>query len=77
MASALKNDSSTGGAGDSLGSENRDIKHDFREMNKNGLFLIHTILACYCFWMLAIILDEYFLVSIEIICQSLFKFLTN
>jgi hypothetical protein len=33
--------------------------------------VLHVVLACYCFWMLAIICDEYFIASIHVFCQSL------
>lgn len=39
-------------------------------MKKNARIILHVVLACYCFWMLAIICDEYFIASIHIFCQS-------
>jgi len=37
---------------------------------KTGRIVLHVLLSCYCFWLLAIICDEYFIASIEIFCQS-------
>lgn len=31
---------------------------------------MHVLLSCYCFWMLALVCDEYFISSIDIICKS-------
>lgn len=39
-----------------------------REQRKNGVILIHIIIACYCFWMLAAICDDYFVPAIEKMC---------
>lgn len=41
------------------------------QLRKNGRIVMHVVLSCYCFWMLAIICDEYFIVSIQIFCQSI------
>lgn len=38
---------------------------------KNGIRIAFRVLiSCYCFWTLAVICDEYFIGSIEILCQS-------
>ncbi|CAO1408469.1 unnamed protein product [Diamesa hyperborea] len=31
---------------------------------------MHVLLSCYCFWMLALVCDEYFISSIDIICKK-------
>lgn len=36
--------------------------------------MIKVLVSCYCFWMLAIICDEYFIGSIDMLCQSLYNF---
>lgn len=41
------------------------------QLKKNGRLVMHVVLSCYCFWMLAIICDEYFIASIHIFCQSI------
>lgn len=41
------------------------------QMKKNGRLVMHMVLSCYCFWMLAIICDEYFIASIQVFCQSI------
>lgn len=33
--------------------------------------VFQVLASCYCFWMLAIICDEYFIGSIDVLCQSL------
>lgn len=43
----------------------------YEQVRKNGRLVMHVVLSCYCFWMLAIICDEYFIVSIHIFCQSI------
>lgn len=42
--------------------------------NKSARMALHGLIACYIFWMLAIICDEYFVPSIEILCQSEWTF---
>lgn len=37
---------------------------------------LHVLLSCYCFWMLALVCDEYFIASIDILCKSKFTFAT-
>jgi hypothetical protein len=44
-----------------------------RRSRKTFRIVTHVLVSCYCFWMLAIICDEYFIGSIEILCQSSFK----
>jgi hypothetical protein len=41
---------------------------------KTVRMFLHVLAACYCFWMLAVICDEYFVASIEVLCQSELKF---
>lgn len=44
----------------------------FRPRGRRLFQTVARVLAsCYCFWMLAIICDEYFIGSIDVICQSL------
>lgn len=40
-------------------------------VRRNSRIIAHVLVACYCFWMLAIICDEYFMASIHIFCQKL------
>lgn len=40
---------------------------------KNGRIVLHVLASCYCFLMLAIICDEYFIGSIQVLCQSEFR----
>lgn len=40
-------------------------------LEKNGRIALHVLASCYCFLMLAVICDEYFIGSIEIMCQSM------
>lgn len=37
---------------------------------QHGWIMIHVLLACYCFWMLAVICNEYFVPAIEAMCSS-------
>lgn len=41
-----------------------------RSQRKHGAVAIHIFLACYCFWLLAVICDDYFVPSIEVMCFS-------
>lgn len=41
-----------------------------REERKQGWVMIHLLLACYCFWFLATICDDYFVPAIEGICSG-------
>lgn len=40
------------------------------KLKKNGRIALQVFASCYCFLMLAVICDEYFIGSIEILCQS-------
>nr|XP_023014270.1 sodium/potassium/calcium exchanger 4-like [Leptinotarsa decemlineata] len=42
-----------------------------REDRQNGWAVIHALLACYCFVLLAIVCDDYFVPAIKKICDSL------
>ncbi|CAD7087881.1 unnamed protein product [Hermetia illucens] len=42
-----------------------------RSQRKHGAVAIHIFLACYCFWLLAVICDDYFVPSIEVMCFTL------
>ncbi|XP_053948029.1 sodium/potassium/calcium exchanger 3-like [Anastrepha ludens] len=42
-----------------------------RTQRQHGWIALHILLAFYCFWLLAIICDDYFLPAIELICQAL------
>lgn len=46
-----------------------------RENRQNGWIMIHALIACYCFWLLATICDEYFVPAIEVICSCMFDYL--
>lgn len=41
-----------------------------RGFHKNSRIAMHVLASCYCFLMLAVICDEYFIGSIEVLCQS-------
>lgn len=41
-----------------------------RAERKQGWVIIHLLIACYCFWFLATICDDYFVPAIENICNS-------
>lgn len=38
---------------------------------KHGWIVLHVALACYCFWLLAIVCDDYFVPTMESMCLSL------
>lgn len=40
-----------------------------REQRKHGWIIVHVLLACYCFWFLASICDDYFVPAIQSICS--------
>nr|XP_014086568.2 sodium/potassium/calcium exchanger 4-like [Bactrocera oleae] len=42
-----------------------------RTQRQHGWITVHILLALYCFWLLAVICDDYFLPAIELICQAL------
>lgn len=41
-----------------------------RAERKQGWVIIHLLVACYCFWFLATICDDYFVPAIENICNN-------
>ncbi|XP_055388382.1 sodium/potassium/calcium exchanger 3-like [Condylostylus longicornis] len=41
-----------------------------REQRKNGWIILHILLACYCFWLLAVVCDDYFVPAIDLMCSS-------
>lgn len=41
-----------------------------RTERQHGWIMIHVLLACYCFWFLATICNEYFVPAIEAMCSS-------
>ncbi|XP_061515793.1 sodium/potassium/calcium exchanger 3 isoform X3 [Anopheles gambiae] len=42
-----------------------------REDRRHGWILVHIVIACYCFWLLAIVCDDYFVPAIELMCKKL------
>lgn len=42
-----------------------------RKQRQHGWIFLHCIIACYCFWLLAIICDDYFVPSIGLLCIKL------
>ncbi|XP_049538683.1 sodium/potassium/calcium exchanger 3-like isoform X1 [Anopheles darlingi] len=42
-----------------------------REDRRHGWILVHVVVACYCFWLLAIVCDDYFVPAIELMCKKL------
>nr|CAI5827521.1 unnamed protein product [Callosobruchus analis] len=42
-----------------------------REQRKHGWILLHCVLACYCFTLLAIVCDDYFVPAIKKFCDRL------
>ncbi|XP_053679406.1 sodium/potassium/calcium exchanger 3-like [Anopheles nili] len=42
-----------------------------REDRRHGWILVHVVIACYCFWLLAIVCDDYFVPAIELMCKKL------
>lgn len=44
-----------------------------RTERQHGWIMIHVLLACYCFWFLATICNEYFVPAIEAMCSSKFR----
>jgi hypothetical protein len=45
-----------------------------RAERKSGWIVLHVLLSFYCFWLLAIVCDEYFISSIEILCNRKLRF---
>lgn len=42
-----------------------------RHDRKHGWITVHLLIACYCFWLLAIVCDDYFVPAIESMCKSI------
>lgn len=42
-----------------------------REDRRHGWIMVHVLIACYCFWLLAIVCDDYFVPAIELMCKKL------
>lgn len=42
-----------------------------RKQRQHGWVFLHCIMACYCFWLLAIVCDDYFVPSIGLLCIKL------
>lgn len=41
-----------------------------RNQRRHGWIALHILIACYCFWLLAIVCDDYFVPAIGIMCFS-------
>lgn len=41
-----------------------------RDQRQHGLIVMHLLVACYCFWLLAVVCDDYFVPVIEMMCLS-------
>lgn len=41
-----------------------------RQQRKSGWVAIHVVIACYCFWLLAIVCDDYFVDAVKAMCSS-------
>ncbi|KAG4080332.1 hypothetical protein HA402_010824 [Bradysia odoriphaga] len=41
-----------------------------RYQRTHGWIAVHILIACYCFWLLAIVCDDYFVPAIGIMCFS-------
>ncbi|XP_026463670.1 sodium/potassium/calcium exchanger 3-like [Ctenocephalides felis] len=42
-----------------------------REQRRQGWALVHAVIAFYCFWLLALVCDDYFVPAIEMLCKKL------
>ncbi|XP_055601044.1 sodium/potassium/calcium exchanger 3-like [Uranotaenia lowii] len=42
-----------------------------RYQRRHGWIAVHILIACYCFWLLAIVCDDYFVPVIELLCKKL------
>lgn len=52
---------------------NESVQNSTDAVKKNSSRIIaHVLVSCYCFWMLAIICDEYFMASIHVFCHSMY-----
>lgn len=52
-----------------------DFPHDglTRHARRSGWIAIHGLIACYCFWLIAIVCDDYFVPVIDSLCESAYK----
>lgn len=41
-----------------------------RQERRSGWIVIHALIACYCFWLIAIVCDDYFVPVIDSLCES-------
>lgn len=41
-----------------------------RSQRRHGWVALHILLSCYCFWLLAIVCDDYFVPAMESMCKS-------
>lgn len=41
-----------------------------RQERQSGWIAIHALIACYCFWLIAIVCDDYFVPVIDSLCES-------
>lgn len=41
-----------------------------RQQRRSGWIAIHALIACYCFWLIAIVCDDYFVPVIDSLCES-------
>lgn len=41
-----------------------------RAQRQHGWFMLHIAVSCYCFWLLAIVCDDYFVPVMESLCSS-------
>ncbi len=44
-----------------------------RNQRRHGWIVLHILVACYCFWLLAIVCDDYFVPAIGVMCFSEWK----
>ncbi|XP_055677661.1 sodium/potassium/calcium exchanger 3-like [Lutzomyia longipalpis] len=42
-----------------------------RDQRQSGWIMVHVVIVCYLFWLLAIVCDEYFVPAIESMCESM------
>lgn len=41
-----------------------------RDERRSGWIALHLLIACYCFWLIAIVCDDYFVPVIDNLCES-------
>lgn len=41
-----------------------------RQQRRNGWIALHVLIACYAFWLIAIVCDDYFVPVIDSLCES-------